>query len=415
MAAIEGTSCLVRHSISKMFNNAELSDVNFVFSDGTEFCSHKFILSIRSSVFTTMFYGSIPEATTNKNIEIVDISSVAFSEFLRFIYTDKVNLTIENLKEVIYAAHKYEIKQLGIICAQFLAEQLTSDNVIHYLDHLYIYENESSVECLQFIDLAISGLIEKGNKALFALDAKPLKEILTRNSLKINEITLFKFLLKWTEISSKNFKTIQNRKETFIDLFSLIRFPSMDLIQFGESFNLEPHFFTDEEILAIFKYSSTVNANCSTKDILSYSTTKRFNSFDMLELEKTGTFPKIDTIKTVTFTVRKMLEINHFCISYHEGSMETFVLKLFEADAENPIFSASIRSSATRIMCQNKLILKPELKYTLHTESDEYSNLEYSKYGTAKYCSIFKFPSKFETHIAGICYTTVITKRQHEN
>lgn len=404
---------------SKLLNNPELSDVGFEFNDDVKYCSHKFILSVRSSVFNTMFYGSIPEAANNGLVQIVDISSAGFFELLRFLYTDQVNLTIENIKEVIYAAHKYDVKRLGSVCARFLAEHLCHENVIDYLANIHIYNNESSDECLKYIDLNIRELISHNYRTIYALDEEPLKLLLIRDSLNIKEINLFAFLLTWAKkrLSNDNLivqTVVQNTKEKFMDLFKLIRFPSMSILDFSSTFKFAPNFFTNEEILAVFKYISTMQ-KCHLEN-LNYSALARASPFVMLILKTNGKFPKGHALKTVTFTVRKYLKIHHFCLSNHEGSLERFQLKLFKSGVDQPLFSANISSSTPRILCETKLVLlAPDQKYTLQTESDQNSNLEYSLYDGADYDFNFIFPNKFETHISRICYSIFVPKRKLEN
>lgn len=55
------------------------------------------ILAAASEVLKTMLYGRLPE---EKDIEIVDASAIAFTEFKRFIHTNELHLTAETVADV---------------------------------------------------------------------------------------------------------------------------------------------------------------------------------------------------------------------------------------------------------------------------------------------------------------------------
>jgi BTB/POZ domain-containing protein 1/2 len=82
--------CIVER-ISHMYLNEELSDVIFIVGreneDKERFNAHKFVLSIGSSVFNAMFYGTGQKMSQTTDIMIPDVDSKSFKSFLRFLYT----------------------------------------------------------------------------------------------------------------------------------------------------------------------------------------------------------------------------------------------------------------------------------------------------------------------------------------
>lgn len=85
--------------IQNLFLSSDAADVWFIF-DEERLAGHKFILSTMSPWFNVMFNGSLPEGEevdmTNSGVSIT-----AFKEFLRFLYTQKTNFTMENIEEII--------------------------------------------------------------------------------------------------------------------------------------------------------------------------------------------------------------------------------------------------------------------------------------------------------------------------
>lgn len=123
---------------SKLLNNETNTDVSFVFTNtNTKYNAHKLILTSRSDVFGTMFYGEAGKSTTNWNdhitVHIIDIYPHIFLELLRFIYTDHINLDEENFGQITYAAEKYNVKYFDDFCVRYLKQALNKYNVSTFL------------------------------------------------------------------------------------------------------------------------------------------------------------------------------------------------------------------------------------------------------------------------------------------
>jgi len=66
-------------------------------------------------------------------IEIDDIAPDVFEALLRFIYTDRVDLTQLDVQELLVAANKYMLPLLKLECQKFLTERLTAENCVEML------------------------------------------------------------------------------------------------------------------------------------------------------------------------------------------------------------------------------------------------------------------------------------------
>ena len=103
--------------------------------------AHKFILSMRSPVFRTMFASGMAEATSNE-VLIQDFDAAVLTEFVRFLYTDQCEL--EQLAEqLLAAAFKYEVPGLHVLCEDYLGATVRVGNVVNilYLSDLYTLEH----------------------------------------------------------------------------------------------------------------------------------------------------------------------------------------------------------------------------------------------------------------------------------
>ena len=124
-----------------MANNDLFSDVKFVVrKSGGESESkqvipaHKFVLSIGSPVFEAMFYGELAET------RLPDCEYESLLELFRYMYSDEVNLSRNNVMAVLYLAKKYMVPSLAEKCTEYLQENLDPSNVFSILPSAQKYE-----------------------------------------------------------------------------------------------------------------------------------------------------------------------------------------------------------------------------------------------------------------------------------
>lgn len=101
------------------------TDVQFIFEgvNGiTKVPAKKAVLVASSSVFNAMF--------NDFNVKIVDASSEAFTEFLQFFHDNQVQLTMDNIAEVLKLIDKYDVNDCIPICVDFLKDHLEIDDIL---------------------------------------------------------------------------------------------------------------------------------------------------------------------------------------------------------------------------------------------------------------------------------------------
>ncbi|GBO30834.1 Speckle-type POZ protein [Araneus ventricosus] len=99
----------------------------------SSFFVHKIVLCARSPVFLAMLSHDMKEKT-NKCVEIEDIVDDVLKTFLFFLYTDAVeDLEWEGVVGLYYAADKYHVERLKILCSSFLLKNIDVDNVCELL------------------------------------------------------------------------------------------------------------------------------------------------------------------------------------------------------------------------------------------------------------------------------------------
>ena len=117
----------LQHDIGQLFESKKFSDIKLNVNNEI-FHAHTNVLASRSQVFAAMFaHGMLEKAEGFVTIE--DIDNKVFKEILRYIYTGQVLHLEETVFGILSAADKYHLNELMALCATYLCNHLTSDNV----------------------------------------------------------------------------------------------------------------------------------------------------------------------------------------------------------------------------------------------------------------------------------------------
>ena len=99
---------------------------------GEEFKVHKAVLASQSPVFRRMLESDMKEQRTNV-IEISDINQAVISDILAYIYTGSAPNLVTLARDLLYAANKYELSELLMMCEKELQLKMNAENVIGLL------------------------------------------------------------------------------------------------------------------------------------------------------------------------------------------------------------------------------------------------------------------------------------------
>uniref|UniRef100_A0A914I1D7 BTB domain-containing protein n=1 Tax=Globodera rostochiensis TaxID=31243 RepID=A0A914I1D7_GLORO len=194
------------------------ADVHFLVGDGDEkerLPAHKLIMGTASDVFEAMFRfdaqnakaaaGTVPSEEI-KPVEVPDVEVGAFKAMLRFIYADDLSgLNGENAIAVLCAANKYNVAGLVKACVNFPKGKLR--NVFLSIEQARVLgEEDFARNCLHYIDQNAETLML--SKEFLQIDQKMLCEILDRDELIVDELTIWNAALGWADEQCR-----QNGKE----------------------------------------------------------------------------------------------------------------------------------------------------------------------------------------------------------
>ncbi|XP_005095208.2 RCC1 and BTB domain-containing protein 1 [Aplysia californica] len=122
---VKGTR--IADTIAKAFDNPENSDLKFVV-EGKEIHVHKAILKLRCEHFRSMFQSCWDE-DSKESIEISQYGYSVYHAFLRYLYTDEVDLQPDEAIGLLDLSNAYCESQLKLKCEAIIRQGIGVDNV----------------------------------------------------------------------------------------------------------------------------------------------------------------------------------------------------------------------------------------------------------------------------------------------
>lgn len=267
MAGIQGYGNeFLSSMLRKLYLDCSTADVYFVFGSKLKderIPAHKCLLTAGSDAFKAMFYGEMAEKS---DIPIVDASVAAFQEFLQFFYRDDVQLTMENIFEVVNLANKYNVCLKT--CESFLQQSLIIENACSSYGLAILFD-------LKDLKAACETMIAENAIAIFQTasfldcDLAVLSHILKMDNLSCTETRVFHACMDWVkEKSNETQLTLKIVHKHLGDSLFDIRFRSMTIEEFTELLVCYGNLFSSEEYQEIVRvivtkdfYSKRFNGN----------------------------------------------------------------------------------------------------------------------------------------------------------
>ena len=255
----------IKERTTVIFNNELLSDVKFVVPASEAesetrktIPAHKIVLAISSPVFYAMFYGQLAEA--KDCVQLPDCEYDSLLEFLRYLYSDKANLTGSNVMHVLYLANKYMVPSLAEKCSEYLRKNLSTANVFSILPHAQKFEDKDLEDrCWEVIEENTEEAVTSDD--FVTLERSLIESVVKRERLTVREVDLFKAVDRWaTRESERQGITVDGESKRRIigeDIVKAIRFPLMSEKEFV-SVVFDSRILNFGEISELMKYYNDV-------------------------------------------------------------------------------------------------------------------------------------------------------------
>uniref|UniRef100_A0A914QV11 BTB domain-containing protein n=1 Tax=Panagrolaimus davidi TaxID=227884 RepID=A0A914QV11_9BILA len=146
----------------KLFESKEDSDVTFVI-DNMELHAHQFVLINRSTVLKAMIKGPLAPANQVHHISDPQATYDDFNDFLKFLYTDKCEITAENAEALLHLSHMYDVEHLFEACVNILPTLFPKTSPVKFAEIGLLYENKYDIvkKCLNEVPFYLTNSLLK--------------------------------------------------------------------------------------------------------------------------------------------------------------------------------------------------------------------------------------------------------------
>ena len=204
-------------TLSSFLQSGELCDLEIECGEKSIKC-HRVILASVSGYFKAMFTGDLAESKQSV-VKIQDIDENVMEKLIRYAYSGKISLTVDNVQSVLYASSVLLIENIAVACSKFMKEHLTSENCIQVLSFAMLHNREQLIKFAQ--DFIIENITEVSETADFKTVSFSVLEVILKScDLNVSsEVEVFELLMKWIS------KDIDSRKQHLPALLSHVKLP----------------------------------------------------------------------------------------------------------------------------------------------------------------------------------------------
>ncbi|KAH7710932.1 BTB/POZ domain-containing protein 2-like protein [Aphelenchoides avenae] len=182
-------------------------DVEFVIGEKSEIVpANSTLLASCSEVFERIFFDDrFPRQLVDgvHRIEERDVTTEVFETFKRFVYTDELTLTNENVLPLYSLADKYAVLSLRLKTVDYFKAMLVPSDALAVLTAVSCYPELREI-CLCFIDHTASDVLANilgpYAEVVAALDRSDLQAVIERDSLGADEADVYRFTIYWAEL-----------------------------------------------------------------------------------------------------------------------------------------------------------------------------------------------------------------------
>ncbi|XP_063795446.1 actin-binding protein IPP isoform X2 [Pseudophryne corroboree] len=216
LRSVEKHAHLVLQQINKMRQQLEFCDLHIHIRQ-TVFGVHKLVLAASSPYFAALLSGWMKESSENV-VHIQDVEPGIFQLLLDFIYSGSVNISTENVQELMTAADMLQLNHVVELCCDFLKEQIEPANCIGFFQ---FSEQLTCQPLLEFTESYIHGHfpeVQMGDE-FPTLTKDQLIRILRSEELCIeDEHQVFSAAMTWLQ------KDTSTRKRHVVEVLEPVRF-----------------------------------------------------------------------------------------------------------------------------------------------------------------------------------------------
>lgn len=180
---------------SQLLANELTSDV-VLCVQGERMCAHRALLAARSPVFHAMFFGAMRESTAGE-VEVNTFAPATMRLLLRFIYSGLLeDVKLTEMVPLMACADHYGMGALASSISEHLQDAISPETACAVLALAQTYKQDSIVDRYLAFILTHAQQVMKTDGSL-DLDVSVWVKVLEADDARIDEIDLFKALVRW--------------------------------------------------------------------------------------------------------------------------------------------------------------------------------------------------------------------------
>ncbi|XP_010191068.1 PREDICTED: kelch-like protein 9 [Mesitornis unicolor] len=209
--------------LSSLRSQSALCDVTLE-AEGVCFPAHKIILASASNYCKVLFVGNLQRAgSLDGNIRLKAVSAAGLRNVLDFIYSNELDLSLQNIEETFKAAETLLVREVIKLCFRFLEGCLNCENC---MDVLNIAKKLGPAELTQkamcYVGQHCKHIL-RDPRCLNDLDRGTLCDILDRSDSEgCSELELFRAAVSWLQHD-------HSRLKDAAEILRRVRFPLIPL------------------------------------------------------------------------------------------------------------------------------------------------------------------------------------------
>ncbi|RUS88524.1 hypothetical protein EGW08_003700 [Elysia chlorotica] len=213
----ENHCCALLHGLQELRKSNTLCDYTLI-ADGQKIPVHRVVMVACSDYFRVMMTGVMKESR-EETVELKGVTAGGLSVVVDFAYTGRLELTTDNVEEVLSAASHLQVSVAVELCSKYLEMALTTENCTDILNLAQMYSLTSTQsKALQY--MMDNFMIVSASDQFFKLTHLQLALMLRDNSLCVpSEYSLFKIVLRWIDTDK------HDRTQHLAELMGNIRLP----------------------------------------------------------------------------------------------------------------------------------------------------------------------------------------------
>lgn len=214
---------------------------------------HKCVLVALSSKYRAQFCGPNPD---EGDVTVAHVSASSFKEFIKFFYVETVDLSVENIEEILDLSKQSLVDDFIETCESFLMKTVAELNNVCWCYRLAIlYDNKQlRNHCEELISENTTNVLTSSD--FIECDREVLLNILKMDTINCKETEIFNACIKWARAACKHKNLddtdVKNLRTVLGDVVYQIRFASMSMEEFTTLHKSHEGFFSSDESIEIF-------------------------------------------------------------------------------------------------------------------------------------------------------------------